>query len=183
MKHYILLLVFCLSCFAAFGAGMSEDEMNRLQKSVKILSINEDTVRADDDSKSEAIKFSTYQDENDDALNFRMRITVELTDKNKKTYFAQMARGQGALHEEYTGEDNWEFQIPHGDLERPKVTAYAIQYGVLCDGEFIPLAEEFDDVKSADEITARTTNRIDIKSTWHTYSYRDGDEVLQSLSN
>jgi len=184
MKHYMLLAVFCLSCFASFGAGLSEDEMERFKKSVKIISINEDTVRGDDDSKSEVIKFSTYQDENDDALNFRMRITVELKDKSKKTYFAQMARGQGALDSEYTGEDNWEFKIPHGDLERPKISAYAIQYGILCEGEFIPVVEEFDDVDSAEEITVRTTTRIDIQSTKHTYSYRSGDdEILQSPSN
>ncbi len=184
MKRYILLLVFCLSCFAVFGAGLSEDEMEKLQKRVKILSVNDETVRGDDDEKSEAIKFSTYQDEHDDALNFRMRITVELTDRSKKTYFAQMARAQGAVDSEYTGEDNWEFQIPHGDLERPKLTAYSIQYGILYEGEFIVLVEETDDVDSADEITARNTERVDIKSTKHTYSFRDGDGATQqSMSN
>ncbi|MBI9019993.1 MAG: hypothetical protein JEZ10_01890 [Verrucomicrobia bacterium] len=172
-----------MSGLMAFGAGLSADEVERLQQSVKIGSVNSDTIRGDDDTKSEQIKFFTYQDENDDALNFQMRITAELTDKSKKTYFAQITRGQGELHEDYTGEDNWRFQVPHGDLNRPKLTAYVIQYGVLCEGEFVPLAEAFDGADSADEITARSTTRVDIKSTWHTYSYRDGDEVLQSLSN
>jgi len=181
MKRYMLLLVFCVSCLMAVGAEISKDDLERLERTVKIGSISDDTLRGDDGEKSEILKFYTYQNE-DDAYNFRMRVTLEITDKSKNTYFASLNRERGAVDVEYTGEDNWQFALPHGELEKPKLTAYAVQYGILNDGKFIVLAEEFDDVDTQEELTERTTTRADKKLTaTHNYSYRDGDdEVVQS---
>jgi len=181
MKYTILLMTICLSCFVAVGAELTEDQLEKLERSVKIGSVSDETVRGDDDGKSEVLKFYTYQNE-DDEYNFRMRVTIELTDKSKNTYFAQLMRERGAVDTEYTGEDNWKFELPHGDLEKPKLTAYVVQYGILNEGEFVVLAEEFDDVDTLEELTERTTTRTDEKMTAkHNYSYRDGDgETIQS---
>ncbi len=181
MKIYTGLLVFCMSCFVAVGAGISEDELERLERTVKIGSVNDDTVENDADEEFEQLKFYTYQNEDDD-YNFRMRVTMELTDRSKNTYFAQLMKPRGVVSAEYTGEDNWKFEVPHGDLERPKVTAYVVQYGIQLGSEFVVLAEETDDVDTVEELTERSPTRLEQKpAIQHQYSYRDGDdEVIQS---
>jgi len=187
MNRYIILLAFCLNCFTSFGAELSDEivELKKSRKSkVKIGSVSDDTIRNDEDKKIEVLKFHTYQYE-DDELTYRICVTVELTDNQDDVYFAQLAREQGSVHKDYTGEDSWEFQIAHGDLEKPKLTAYAIQYGFFTDGIFVPIAEEFDDVDRLEEITERATaGRIDMQITKHTYQYEDEDDEIQtSLSN
>jgi len=104
-------------------------------------------------------------------------VTVELEDRAKNTYFARVERKQGSTHPDYVGKDEWVMQIPHGDLERPKVSAYIIQYGILNDGEFIILAEEFDDVDTLEELMERTTTRLEgVKSIEHYYWFTDRDD-------
>lgn len=182
MKKYMLLITFCLGCLVAFGAQISEDEMERLERSVQIGGVADDNVENDADEEFLQLKFYTYQNQDDvDEYTFRMRVTVELTDKDKNTYFVQMAREQGSLNTEYTGEDNWEFLVSLGDLERPKLTAYVIQYGILNGVEFVVLAEETDDVDSPEELTKRSPTRFSQKpEIKHQYSYLDGSEKIQS---
>jgi len=143
-----------------------------LRNDIKIGSVTRNTIRNDEREKIERLKFHTYQDEQDD-LNYRIRITLELTSKTTgEAYFAQFACKQPSLPLEYTGQTTWEFQIPHGEVEKAKLTAYAIQYGFLEDGFFVPVAEKFDDVDSVEEITGRTTDRLEGLSLvdWvHTY--------------
>ena len=184
MKQIMLLLVFCMGCFLAVGAEISEDELERLERSVKIGSVNDDTIENEADEEFIQLKFYTYQNEDDsDEYTFRLRVTIELTDKQKNSYFAQMAREQGSLDTEYTGEDNWEFLLPIGDLNRPKVTAYVIQYGILVDAEFIVLAEETDDVDTVEELTERSPTRLEPQNKnaviKHQYKFRDSDEGEQ----
>ncbi len=179
MKIYTWLLVFCVSCFFAVGAEVSEDELERLERTVKIGSVSDDTIENDADEELEQLKFYTYQNE-DDEYNFRMRVTIELTDKSKNTYFAQLIKSRGVVDTEYTGEDNWDFRVPHGDLERPKVTAYVVQYGIQVDAKFIVLAEETDDVDTVEELTERSPTRLEQKPViLHQYKFRDSDEEEQ----
>ncbi len=183
MKRYLMMVILAAGCLLSYGAERS-DELVELQKklavSVKIGTVNSDTVRNDSNEKLEVFKFHTYQDERDKGLNFRVRVTVEMTDKSGSSCFAQLNREQGPLHEEYTGEDDWEFYIPHGSMERPKVTAYAIQYGILEDGSFIPVVEKLSKVDSVDEITKRTSCRAEFTKTLHSYKYRNLDEEIVS---
>jgi len=193
MKYYTMLFAFCLSCFTSFGAELPDElaELKEARKGkVKIGGVIDDTVRGDDDEKFEVLKFYTSQYE-DDELVYRVRVTMEITDKDDNIYFARLAREQGPLHPDYIGEDRWAFQVPHGDLKRPKLTAYAIQYGFFKDGILVPLAEEFDDVDSVDEIMERAeAGRLDMQITLHTYQFRNegagedgGDEILTTTSN
>jgi hypothetical protein len=184
----MLLLVFCLSCLFAVAEPLSEDELERLQDGVRISSVNDDTVDGDEigldeDTEFVQLKFYTYQDEDDaEKYTFYMRVTVEMTDKKTGTIcYAQFAREQGPVDPEYTGEDNWQFVVSQGDMQRPKVTAYAVQYGVIVDGKPVFIAEELDDVDSVDEIIERTPTRLDQKpQILHQYSYRDSDEAVQT---
>ena len=185
MKRYVLLLlVFCLGGFVASAEEISEDVIKKLKRSVKIGSVTDSTIRDDYDEKVEIFKFYTSQNEADE-FNFRVRVAVEMTDKQKNTYVARMMRGQGEVDSEYTGEDTWKFQIPHGDLERPKITAYVIQYGIEYEGEFIILAEDYDDVDTLEELLERSTDETSISGDkGHTYTFRDGDEgVSDSIPN
>jgi hypothetical protein len=165
-RWYVMLFVF-LSGFFLAGAELSEDELELLQDSVKIGSVNDDIVddiRGDgsDDEYFQLKFYTTQREEYKTAYTFRMRITVELNDKKTSTVgWSQFAREQGELDSEYTGQDNWRFLVPVGNMNRPKVTAYVIQYGVMVDGEFKVIAEEMDDVDSLDELLERTPNRLD----------------------
>ena len=183
MNRYLLLLAFCASCFVVGAAELSEDELEKLQDSVKISAVSDDTVRGDDGEKSEVIKFRTLQRE-DDEYKFRVQVVAELTDKKKNTYYTQMARLQGETDMEYTGESGWKFILPQGTLEKPKLTAFVIQYGILQDdGEFLVLAEEMDDVDTKEELIERAKNLLEQKAyIEHQYSYRDSnEEVVESL--
>lgn len=183
MKSFWITMVLLVCCLASYGAELPA-ELAKLQKklasSVKIGTVNSDTVRNDNNEKIEVFKFHTYQDERDKNLIFRVRVTVEMMDKSGSSCFAQLNREQGPLHQEYTGEDDWEFQIPHGSMDRPKVTAYAIQYGILEDGVFIPVVEKLSKVDSVDEITKRTACRAEFTKTLHYYWYRNLDEEIVS---
>ncbi len=187
MKRIWIVLLFLACRLASYGAELSpelEKLKEKLSGTVKIGSVNNDMIRDDDDKKFEVFKFHTYQDERDKNLTFRLRVTIEMTDKSEQTCFAQFAREQGPLHEEYTGEDDWEFRIPHGDLNKLKVTAYAIQYGILEGDLFIPVAEKLWKVDAVDEITARTSCRAEFSKKSHIYWYRNtDDEVVSSGEN
>ncbi len=173
-------IVVLAGCFVAAGE-LTEDEVEVLNNKIKIGSVHDYTVEDSEDTKFELLKFYTYQDEDSaDEYTFYMRVTVELTEKESRARcFAQFARIQGDVDSEYTGEDNWEFVVAHGDLIKPRVTAFVIQYGVLIEKEgnkkdFIVLAEKRDDVRSLKELMARTPNRAKQKARiLHQYSYRD----------
>jgi hypothetical protein len=176
MKRCVFLLIILAGWFLSFGgelpAALTEMK-EELDGRIKIGSINDDTIRDDDDQKIEVFKFHTYQDERN-MLDYRMRVTIELTSKSGETRFAQLLSPQRPVPPEYTGESDWEFQLPHGDLEKAKLTAYAVQYGFFKDGVFVPVAEEFDDVDSAEEITERTTTRLNgLRLTGNSHWYRE----------
>jgi hypothetical protein len=187
MKYLFSLLALLSVCIPLCGEELSPETLQlkeKLSKSVKIGTIGIDTLRDSDDRKIEIFKFHTYQDERDKDLNFRVRVTIEMTDKAGQTCFAQLNREQGSVHEDYTGEDDWEFQISHGDLDKPKVSAYVVQYGILENGTFIPVSEKLWKVDSVDEITKRTSCRTEFAKPLHSYWYRNtDDEVVSSNPN
>ncbi|QHI68053.1 hypothetical protein [Tichowtungia aerotolerans] len=191
MKYwYVMLLAVCLGCFSAFGEKISDDEIDRLKGTVKIGGVSDSTEDGEEDEELEVLSFYTNQYEDDaEEYEFRIKVVVEITDKKaKKVYQAKMARMQGAVDTEYTGEDNWAFKIPYGEMEKPKITAYVIQYGVLSDREFVILAEEMDDVDSLEELEARAPTMVERNPVlFHQYNYRDtaseDEEVIQSSWN
>lgn len=186
-RWYMLLLVFLAGCFVAAGA-LTDDQIEDLKKKIKIGSVTDDTMEDDSDIKYEQLRFYTYQDEDwAEEYTFYVKVTIELEEKKgKESYYAQFARTQGAVDSEYTGEDNWEFVVAHGDLQKPQITAYVVQYGVLEDKEFIVLAEEADDVDTVEELKTRTPTRLEQKPRiLHQYSFRDtgseDEEIIQSM--
>jgi len=171
MKHCLIALLLLASCFSAAAKKLPEHlanlPENLLEKRedlvgrIKIGTINDNTIRDDEGGKVEVLKFHTYQDERDQ-LHYQLRVTLELTGNRGKgeSCFAQLSKRTKSYPLEFTGEIDWEFQLPHGDLEKAKLTAYAIQYGFFEDGVFVPVEEQFDDVDCVDEITDRTNTRL-----------------------
>ena len=184
MKRYMWLLALLTGCFLAVGEEISEDEKEDLEDKIKIGSVRDDTIEDDDDVKYEQLKFYTYQDENSvEDYTFRIMVMIELTEKkSKKVYYTYLNGMQGDVDTEYTGEDNWEFAVPHKDLVKPKVTAYIIQYGIVLDKRFIVIKEEMDDVESIEELKGRGTLLEQKARIFHQYSFRDSDDEIQQSS-
>ena len=108
------------------------------------------------------MEISTFQNE-DDTEGFRLKLPLRLRISKKKTYLAEYKGRQPTdFDSEFLGEGVWQFLMPHGELERFKITAYAIQFGIMDEAanRFVVCAEEYDDVETYNELTARTTNAL-----------------------
>jgi len=156
MKYGILLLVaFCASCWVASGE-VSQDRLKDLKKLVQI-----DRVK-DSEHKNSAgkcvdlrIDFSSDQEGLEDVF---ARVAVELTDKVKKTYWVEASKTYPAdFGENYTGEGYWMLMIPYGSFDKLKVSAFAVEFGVMDGDKFVPFDAVYDGVKTFDELIARTT--------------------------
>jgi len=186
MKYQMLLIAFCASCFMAAGE-LSEKEMKKLRRYVKIGSVSTSTLRGDDRKKTKVIRFTTTQDQQAQE-SYALRITAEVETKSGDTYCVQLMRKQPDVSGyEYLGEDLWEIHIPEGEMERPKFSGYVIEYGFMENGELITIAEEVDDVDTAEEITTRCETRLDDKQVRvkHAYVYLEdsggGEERVESI--
>jgi len=156
MKRFLLALLTCTLCLSA-SAELSKDQQKRL-KDIEIAGVRNTTIKDDDRKKIAVMEINTFQNEDDQGEGFRIRIVAEVSDKLKKRYLVDFTGNrQGGLDTEYTGEDYWKLNLPYGELESPKITAYAIQYGFMDDTEFVVFAEKFDGVKSIDELLKRAT--------------------------
>lgn len=93
-----------------------------------------------------------------------MRITVQLTDKESgKIVYAQQTRETQKVNgDNYAGETKWACRIPFGEMQKPKLSAYVIEFGFMKDSVFIPVAVECDEVELADEITGGEGVKVDM---------------------
>lgn len=173
MKSFVTLMVCVLTCAAVFGE-LSEDQMKELQRYVRIASVRDQTVRDEDRNKIQVLSFVTTQSDQD-TENYAVRVTVELADSDNNTYCVQLMRKQQlSSGYEYAGQDRWEVRIPEGDLSRPKINAYVIEYGKMDGEKFVPVALDDKDAESAEEIASRCATRMeDNVSMWHAFSYRE----------
>jgi len=149
IKTYLLLAVFFASHLLAFGE-LTKDELKQFKRSLEIGGVRDSTWKDDDRNKYEVLEVYTLQNQDDpsqyDMSRFRIRLIVEVTDSEKKTYLVKFTGKAPEDYEaNYRGEDYWDLHIPHGDLGRLKISGYSIEYGLM-DGEtFVPLAQEEDD--------------------------------------
>lgn len=176
MKRWVLTgLMVCIG-FAACGE-LSKRELKRLED-LEIAGIRESSRKNDDRTQDEILEINTFQSEDDPGEGFRIHIAVELLDKNKKTYLVEYKGNRpGGVNSEYTGEDYWLFYMPHGELERLKISAYAIRYGFMDGEEFLVFAEKFDDVKTMEELLERTSTPYSGKARLkHYYMYDDSSQ-------
>jgi hypothetical protein len=184
MKYNLLLIVFFASRMLSFGE-LSEKEIKQLKRDVQIAGVRDSTQRTEDRKKIEILQVNTFQNQDDSSI-YRIRLAVELRDKEKKKYIAEFTGdSSGDYDSEYEGEDYWELYMPYEDLEGLNVTAYAVQYGVM-DGEtFLPLAEvQKNYEKMMDGIAKETTSLFPTKVIlFHYYMYDDStDGSTESIS-
>lgn len=158
MKYLFSILILFTALFSATAAELP-DNLQKLQEELgdklKIISVDDDDFKDDDDNKFFVLKVVSSQDERATDLTPLMRVTVQLLDrKSKTTVFAQAEKKSRPLpgNNRYGGSTRWEFHVPFGDMKRPKLTAYAVEFGVNEGGTFVAGASEYDKVDSADEI-------------------------------
>jgi hypothetical protein len=174
---YTLLLGAILSIGLMAMGELSKSDLRDFGRLVSIDGVIESTNKKNRDKVYEVLRID-YSSEEDGLDDILFRVAVELTDKKtKETYLAQKTRGHGNFSNhkgDYIGEGYWEFIIPCGS-RRLKITGYAVEYGVM-DGEtFVPLDADYDDVKSFDELTTRTTTvfpgKVKLSSTYMVDGY------------
>lgn len=150
MKYYLFLILFFASQTLVFGE-LTEKEIKYLKKEVQIDGTRDYTKRAHDRKKIEIFQMTTFQDEDDVSL-YRIRMAVMLEDTQNHAYIVSfIGARKGRPHSEYEGNDYWELYMPYGDFKGLKVTAYAVQYGVMNEERFILLDE---DEKKAEKLMA-----------------------------
>lgn len=177
MKNWIVSI-----CVLAVSAGafaqLGERELKAYKRDTELSGVRDSVGKTESRDKYQELEISTLQNE-DETEGFQLRMYVELVDKAKKSYLVKaMAKQPSGLDSEYTGEDTWEFKMMWGELERVKVNAYVVQYGILDDdGNFTELAVEMDDVKTLEELLARESvpfaNKLDLR---HSYKYEHPDD-------
>jgi hypothetical protein len=188
MKIYLFLAFVFASRLVAFGE-FDEKELKHFKKNVEIAGVHEDTYKNDDREKSETLEVNTFQDSDDplefDMSLFRIHFVVELTDKQKNTYLVQFKGKPSADYDsEYQGEDYWTLYMPHGDIERLKISGYMVRYGIMDDDTFVLLAEEEDhSEKMREGVINRTTHLFPgTVRLRHYYMYDDSnDGVTESI--
>jgi hypothetical protein len=167
----LLIGLTCLTCFAADPSEDAEKLIKQLKNCTRIGTVNDNIVRNDSDEKILVLKFHTNQDKRHQSK-YRMRITVEAVDKEGNLYCGQSVTAQGGRPSDYTGEDDWEFQCSLAELEKPKVSAYVIEYGFMDGTTFVPLTEELKHAETAAEILDRSKKQLSIQCTKNSYWYR-----------
>ena len=189
MKKYWIAALLAAVCLPLFGE-LTEKDLKHFKSNVEIAGIREDTWKNEDREKSETLEVNTFQDSDDpleyDMSMFRIRFIVELTDKQKNRYLVKFKGKPSADYDsEYQGEDYWTIYMPHGDLERLKVSGYLVQYGIMDDENFILLAEEEDD---SDDMLEGVRNKTTLAfpgkiRVTHYYMYDDQDDgVTESIA-
>jgi hypothetical protein len=160
MRISIGIAVIAAGFSTVFSGELSpetEAAVKALQKHVDIGSVSKSSIRNAQDQKVEVVKTTTEQDK-DSTFVGAMRFTFEFTDKNGDVYYGQILTKQRPHPAGYEGEDEWEFEIPHGELKYPKLDVYAMEFGFETNKTFVPVAQKLSKVESAAEITARNKN-------------------------
>ncbi|NNJ71097.1 MAG: hypothetical protein HKP10_07415 [Kiritimatiellales bacterium] len=181
---YLLAAVLFVSFLPAFG-GLTDDELKQFKSNLEIGGVRTDTEK-DDGKKLERLEVNTYQNEDDpltyEMSRFRLRLIVELTDKDKNTYLVKFTgNAPEDFDSEYQGEDYWNLYMEHGDFDRLKISGYIVQYGIM-DGEtFVPLADDEDDAEEMlERVRQRTTALFPGKFYLrHYYMYDDPSEGVR----
>jgi hypothetical protein len=171
MKYIMIGVALCVSCLMATGE-ISEDRLEELEDLIAIDSVS-DTTEKTKSGKVEVVEIFFSSDvEVPEGIVFR--IAVEFTDKEKNTYLVEKVSKYGRFSETYVGEGYWKLKMPNGSLERLKITGYAAENGVMDGKKFVPFNGDYDDVKTYEELTSRTTTPFPEKCSMGRTQYVDG---------
>ena len=155
MKYTTWLVIFFAGYFTA-SAELSQKQLKAFKKLVQIDSVTESSDKARG-KKFEVLRVDFSSEDNGlDGIFFR--IAVEVTDrKTKEVYLVkEISSFRSSFPDTYMGEGDWKLRIPCGE-RRLKITGCALEYGVKEGRKFAPFMGEYDDVKSFEELTDRST--------------------------
>lgn len=157
--HFLMLVVFCcsLSCF-------SSDR--KPEYSATIGSISDYSGENKKGESVEGLKFNTSQFGGE--FQGAIRVSIELIDKEKNVYWGKVALPAPVFKVNKQGKSpngmiTWVFDVLSADMKRPKITGYAVEYGVKENDEFVALDAQFDDVDSAQELADRNKESLPVK--------------------
>lgn len=174
MKHLLtglILTALTLSATAAELPDYLKKMAEKYENGMALINFNDDDMEDDNGNEFIVFTFGSRQDERE-KREFSMRVTVQLSDKKTKTSgFAQMVTSPHRVPKNYAGQTDWEFRIPFGDMKKPKVSAYAVEFGFTQDSYFVPVVAEYEDTESAEEITKGKKPDLKIKQTKCTHWY------------
>lgn len=164
MKRWYTLLMMFLAGSLVAGAALTEDDMDILNDYVNLAAVNDDDYEDEMENEYVMLTFRTSQ-KDDLKYKFVAKVFVEMEDKKTKTScHAQAVKVKPGTGPDYNGTDRWRVLIPYGEMKRPKVSAYVVQYGVMDGGKFVLVTEDMDDVDSVDELLERTSEEVKVFS-------------------
>lgn len=173
MKGLLELLIIFVAFFSVTAEEIPEyllDMADEYGDNTRLFSINDDDVEDENGNDFFVLKFCTFQDDtHEKPFGYTLRVTVQLTDRKTQTVvfdqieenIPQRKIGKMTYYEGHA----WEYQIPFGEMKRPKLSAYAIEFGFEKDGHFVILAADYDKVDSADEILNGEGHEVKMKRT------------------
>jgi hypothetical protein len=161
MKRVICLLFAGCLCLGAFA---KDDEPEG-----KINSVNTMSSENKKGEDVEILKINSIQSGGE--FEGVMRIAMQLEDKNDKVAWGKIDAKQpvGKVRSgEYeglkaTGAVTWTCETGNNTMKRPKLAAYAVEYGYMKGGEFVVLDAEYKKTDSFDEFEAENKESIPLK--------------------
>ncbi|QHI68824.1 hypothetical protein [Tichowtungia aerotolerans] len=180
MQTVRLILAFLALGLYSTAAEVSE-EMAKLQDEykghMKIWAVEDDEEESSSGREYFLLKFESRQDVRDRHLNYEMHAAIQLTDKKTdQVVYAEATAVPSELPPDdfYADHTKWELKIPFGDMKKPKLTASAIEFGFIRNGQFIPIAVDYDKVDSMEEIVNSSAKEVKPKSFRHShYAYNE----------
>lgn len=153
MKHIAALLTVCCLSLSCLGV---DDELKGV-----ITSVQNSSGENEAGEDVELLIINTHQV--GEKFPGVVRIFIELTDTDGTVVWGQgqdrsqsgEVKGGNRKGMTYSGAVRWVFEVKHGELKRPKVTGYVVEYGYGQGKDFVCLAEKCYRTESKDEITAR----------------------------
>jgi len=179
MKRILSILILLSICGPVVAEALPDylqDMQEKYKGRIKVWAVEDDDFEDDNDNEFFVLKFESRQDDRDEGkLDYQMRVTVQLTDKRtKEVVYAQATKVPRPLppNDWYSDHTAWEFRIPFGNLKKPKLTAYAVEFGFLKDSYFVPVGVEYDEVDSAEDILKGGGTKVRMRCTRSAhYSY------------
>jgi hypothetical protein len=148
-----LLVVFCL-VLSGFGEDVKYNGV--------ISGVNVSSGSNKEGGNVDILRANTLQ--NGPVFPGFLRATVEMTDKEDNVFRGESVSGSAAGEvtggefkgRKFTGAVRWEVDVEHGDLKRPRITAYVVEYGYMDGKNFVCLDKECYRVESREDLLERT---------------------------
>lgn len=155
MKRIVVLLA--ASCLSLNCLGADDVARGTLS------SVQTSSTETKDGGKVERFIFNTQQNGGGGKFPGTVQIFVELTDKDGRVAWgkakasspAGQVKGGEFAGTSYSGAVRWVFEALHGDLKRPKITGYVVEFGYQQGKEFTCFDKQYYRTESKEELVER----------------------------